>query len=456
MTEFFEFPKGFDWGTATSAYQIEGAVNKDGRSDSIWDVYARQPGIIKNNGHAQIACDHYHRWREDIHLMKELGYKAYRFSVAWPRILPNGRGRVNQAGMDFYDRLIDEMLQAGITPYLTMFHWDIPVALEGAWLNRDSVKAFEEYSGVLVERFGDRVDRWITINEPFCASFLAYRLGDHAPGLRDPYKALVAAHHLLLAHGVAVRAIKATRPDAEIGIALNLSAIYPKTDSEIDREIVRMVDGQANRWYTDPLYRGEYPQDTIEDLIRFEVLKNEHLDFVKPDDMEIISTPTDFLGLNYYTRQVYHLDDIEIGSRTHIEQLPAPRDNQTEMGWEIYPQGLNDLLNRIHSEYHPAKIVISENGASYTTPPDEKGKIEDTKRIEYIRLHLQEVAKAIKAGIPITGYLVWSFMDNFEWRHGYSQRFGLVDIDYQTQKRTPKASAYWYSEVIRQNGLIID
>ncbi|MBA3073652.1 MAG: beta-glucosidase [Anaerolineae bacterium] len=455
MSGFYEFPKDFKWGTATSSYQIEGAVDQGGRSPSIWDEFSHRTGTIRNNENGDVACDHYHRWKEDIQLMKQLGYKAYRFSIAWPRILPDGSGRINQQGIDFYNRLIDEMLQSDIEPFLTLYHWDIPTKLKGAWLNRDSAYAFEEFSDVCARSFGDRVKRWMTINEPICASFLSYTWGHHAPGLTDPYQGLVAAHHLLLSHGLAVKTIRSHYPDAEIGIALNPASVYPLTDSKVDHQIANQAETRQNRWFSDPVYKGSYPVEAVQAYIELGVLKNETPDFIHSGDMEIISIPTDFLGINYYTRQVYHTDQSEMPSVDHFKSLPAPLDNQTEMGWEIFPQGLFDLLKKVNDEYHPQKILITENGASYSYAPDNFGKIEDPKRIEYLDMHLQAVAKAIQAGIPVKGYFLWSFMDNFEWAQGYSQRFGLVYVDYKTQKRTPKASAYWYGKVIKDNGLAL-
>jgi beta-glucosidase len=456
MSEFFKFPQNFQWGTATSSYQVEGAAYEGGRSESIWDVFSHTPGIIKNNENGDVACDHYHRWKEDIHLMKELGYKAYRFSVAWPRILPDGRGKINQPGVDFYNRLIDELLKADITPLLTLYHWDIPTKLHDAWLNRATTDAFEEYSAVSARFFGDRVKNWVTINEPLCASFLSYSWGYHAPGIANPFKGLVAAHHLLLAHGKAVSAIRANCKDAQVGIALNLSSIYPQTDSAADQAIAKMIEGQYNRWFIDPLYGRSYPVETIRDYMKQGVLKDEKLEFVKANDLQVIAAPTDFLGINFYTRHVFHINEGQSLQDYNFNALPAPADRQTEMGWEIYPKALFELLSKVSAEYKPAKILITENGASYSNSPDSSGKVEDDQRIQYIDLHLQQIVKAIQAGIPIAGYFVWSFMDNFEWTHGFSQRFGLVYIDYQTQKRTPKKSAFWYSRVIKENGIPIE
>lgn len=456
MSEFFSFPKDFQWGVATAAYQVEGAANEGGRSASIWDVYSHTPGKIKNNENGDVACDHYHLYKEDVQLMKELGYKAYRFSIAWPRILPEGRGKINQPGVDFYNHLIDELLQAGITPLLTLYHWDLPVALKDAWLNRATVDAFEEFSSVCARLYGDRVKIWATINEPLCASLLSYTWGHGAPGMTDPYKGLVAAHHLLLAHGKAVTAIRANCADTQIGIPLNLMSVYPQTSSAEDQALAKLAEGQSNRWFIDPLYNGSYPLDIVQDYVKKGVLKDENPDFIKENDLKIISVPTDYLGLNYYTRQIYHADKKRNPNEIYPLQLPAPTDNQTEMGWEIYPQGLYDLLLKVNAEYKPAKIMITENGASYSTAPDAAGRVADDNRIQYLDIHLQQIAKAIQAGVPVNGYYQWSFLDNFEWGHGYSQRFGLVYVDYKTQKRFPKDSAYWYGKVIANNGLTIN
>lgn len=452
MTGFISFPKNFQWGTATSAYQIEGAVDEDGRAPSIWDEFAHRPGIIKDGDTGDVACDHYHLWKQDLALMKELGCQAYRFSIAWPRILPNGSGKINQPGIDFYNRLIDELLRLEITPFLTLYHWDLPTAIPNAWLNRDVIHAFAEFSAVAARAFGDRVKNWITLNEPLCSAYMGYTWGQHAPGITDPYKGLLVSHHLNLAHGLSVKAIRQNCVDAEIGIAVNPMAIYPKTDSEADRRLVHMMDGFSNRWFLDPLYKGAYPMDILQTYVAQGILPSTQPDFIQPGDMEIASVPFDFLGINYYTRQVYHHPEGQPFSQALMQHLPAPADRQTEMGWEIYPQGLTDLLLRLSQDYHPRKMYITENGASYTDQLDASGRIIDQRRIDYFISHLEAVHKAIQAGAPVEGYFAWSFMDNFEWKHGYSQRFGLVDVNFETQKRTPRESAYWFSRVIKENG----
>ena len=443
MTSLIKFPKNFLWGTATCAYQIEGAVKEDGRGESIWDVFSHTPGKTLNGDTGDVACDHYHRWREDIQLMKSLGYKAYRFSIAWPRILPEGRGRINQPGLDFYNRLIDGLLEAGIQPLATLYHWDLPTVLEGAWLNRSVVDAFAEYSGLAASHFGDRVKLWFTINEPWCASHLSYTIGEHAPGMKDRSKGILAAHHLLLAHGEAVKELRKAIPDAQVGIVLNMSPIHNDPDAPVSEDRIRFMDGELNRWFADPLYGRGYPQDMLEDYVRMGVLESTQPDFIKPGDMELIAEETDLLGINYYTR-IFVSED---SSGVQNEDRDVPK---TDMGWELYPEGLYEILERVNREYHPKQLMVTENGASYADGPDEIGKVHDQRRIDYLQTHIRQVWQAIQAGIPVTGYLQWSLMDNFEWARGYSQRFGVIHVDFETQKRTIKDSAYWFSDYIKK------
>jgi beta-glucosidase len=442
MTSLIKFPKNFLWGTATCAYQIEGAVKEDGRGESIWDVFSHTHGNTFNGDTGDVACDHYHCWREDIQLMKSLGYKAYRFSIAWPRILPEGRGRINQPGLDFYNRLIDGLLEANIQPLATLYHWDLPAALEGAWLNRSVVDAFAEYSGLAARHFGDRVKLWFTINEPWCASHLSYTFGEHAPGMKDRSKGILAAHHLLLAHGEAVKELRKAIPDAQVGIVLNMSPIHNDPDAPVSEDRIRFMDGELNRWFADSLYGRGYPQDMLEDYVRMGALESTQPDFIKPGDMELIAAETDLLGINYYTR-VFVSED---SNGVHNENRDVPK---TDMGWELYPEGLYEILERVNREYHPKQLMVTENGASYADGPDETGKVHDQRRIDYLQTHIRQVWQAIQAGIPVTGYLQWSLMDNFEWARGYSQRFGVIYVDYKTQKRTIKDSAYWFSDYIR-------
>ncbi len=455
MSEIKIFPSTFAWGTATAAYQIEGATREDGRGQSIWDAFSQTPGKVLNGDTGELACDHYHRWKDDIHMMKDLGFKAYRFSIAWPRVLPQGRGSVNQAGLDFYSQVIDELLTAGIHPMITLYHWDIPTAINGAWLERAAVDAFTEYTAVVARAFGDRVKEWVTINEPWCASILSYKLGIHAPGFTNHYQALVAAHHLLLAHGRALPVLRAECPGVRTGIALNLSPIYPQSKSLADTAAARYADGELARWFLDPLYGRDYPADVIADLNHAGVLNTTLPDFIHPGDMETIAAPADFLAINYYSRNVVKATPGFENNPTRLDHIPAPKNNQTEIGWEIFPSGLFEVLDRVYRDYKPAAIIISENGASYSDGPDACGKVRDQKRIDYLHDHLLAVWQAIQAGIPVTGYYAWSLMDNFEWSLGYSQRFGIVHVDYATQKRTPKDSALWYSQVTKQNGISV-
>ncbi|WP_437594573.1 GH1 family beta-glucosidase [Sorangium sp. So ce1000] len=450
------FPDNFVWGTATSSYQIEGATNEDGRSESIWDRFAKTPGQIVDGTNGDIACDHYHRWPEDIALMKSLGMMAYRFSIAWPRILPNGRGAVNQKGLDFYSRLVDGLLEAGIEPYATLFHWDLPQVLQdevGGWQHRSTADAFVEFADVVSRKLGDRVKKWITHNEPWCTAFLSYEKGIHAPGMRDFSKALTVSHHLLLSHGLAVPVVRKNSPGAEVGITLNMNYAMPASPSAADYDACRHYDGYFNRWFLDPLYGRRYPADMIADYIALGYLPPEGLTVCKPGDLDIIATQCDFLGLNYYSRAVLRSSKVpeeqNLPRTVHI----APLSEQTEMNWEVYPEGLRRLLLRLHVEYGVPKLYVTENGAAYSTGPDKDGRIADERRLEFLRDHFVAARRAMDAGAPLAGYFVWSLMDNYEWDRGYSQRFGIVWVDYETQRRTPKDSALWYKGVIAANAV---
>jgi len=449
----FQFPNDFKWGTATAAFQIEGAANEDGRGQSIWDVFAKTPGKIDNGDTGDTADGHYHHWQEDIDLMRKLGYKAYRFSLSWPRILPEGTGKVNQAGLDFYSRLIDKLLDSGIHPLVTLYHWDLPAALPGGWTNRSTVTAFEEFTSVVVRSLGDRVKEWITINEPFCASFLSYLYGKHAPGQTDLHSALAASHHLLLAHGMAVSVIRSLSPDARVGITLNEGPFYPYSQSAADLSAARHGDGELNRWFLDPLYGRQYPLDMLKDYAAMGGITSLEPDFVKPGDMEKIAIPTDFLALNYYTRSIVRTDLPDGATSGHGPAMATPDEKHTEMGWEIFPFGLYETIVRAYFTYKPKEIIISENGASYSDAPDSSGRVRDERRIAYLKGHLEAIANAIKAGVPVSGYYVWSLLDNFEWSFGYAQRFGIIYVDYKTLKRYPKDSAYWYGDIARKNNL---
>ena len=460
MTRTITFPKDFLWGAATSSYQIEGAWDEDGKGESIWDRFCRTPGTVREGDTGDVACDHYHRWREDVQLMKELGLQAYRFSIAWPRILPQGRGRVNQAGLDFYSRLVDGLLEAGIQPFVTLYHWDLPQALqdEGGWPARSTAEAFVEYADVLSRRLGDRVKNWITQNEPAVVAYLGYLTGGHAPGIRDMAQALRASHHVLLSHGWAVPVLRRNSPDAEVGITLDVNWHAPYSDSYADLRASRLMDGIYSRWFLDPLYGRGYPADVVADSIARGGLPPEGMTFVQEGDLEAIATPTDFLGLNYYRRDKYRGGEVS-GSGQPAEDVELPRDAEagyTDIGWEIYPQGLYAILCRLHFEYRAPRIYVTENGASYATGPYEQGRVRDQARLEYLRDHFAAARRAIDAGVPLGGYFVWSLMDNFEWAFGYYQRFGIVWVDFGTQERIPKDSALWFSQVIAHNGFELD
>jgi beta-glucosidase len=452
MAKKITFPENFVWGAATASYQIEGAWDKHGKGESIWDCFAHTPGKVKNNENGDVANDHYHLWKKDIRLMKQLGLKAYRFSVAWPRILPKGRGRVNQKGIDFYSRLVDGLLGAGIRPFATLYHWDLPQALEdeGGWPIRSTAEAFVEYTDIFSRALGDRVKDWITFNEPACSAWLGYDIGEHAPGLKNLSQGIRASHHLLLAHGWSVPVIRRNSPDSEVGITLNSNWTVAASNSVLDLEAVRQGEGKWVRWFADPIYGRGYPSDVVADFERLGAL-DYGLDFIKVDDLKAISTPLDFLGVNYYNRGLVRVNDPN-NEPQRIFPFPKTPENWTEMNWENYPEGLANVISRYYFDYQPLKIYITENGASYSTPPDEKGTVPDEYRTHYLRTHLAAANRAIQAGVPLAGYFVWSLMDNFEWAKGYEQRFGIVWVDFDTQKRIPKDSAKWYKNVIKKNG----
>jgi beta-glucosidase len=449
---FLQFPPDFVWGTATASYQIEGAWNADGKGESIWDRFAHTPGKIKDGSDGDVACDHYHRFPEDIAVMKSLGMKAYRFSIGWPRILPEGRGRLNIAGIDFYSRLVDRLLEAGITPYATLYHWDLPQALDdqGGWPARATAEAFAEYADVVSRAMGDRVKHWITLNEPWCISILGHQIGGHAPGRQEWPAALRAAHHALLAHGLAVPVLRRNSPGAEVAITLNFTHADPASPSAEDYHAARLYDGYFQRWFLDPVYGRGYPADMVEAYTRAGYLP-QGMDFVQPGDTETIAAPTDFLGVNYYTRAVLRAGD-EVPPGEAEDQKARER---TDMGWEICPEGLYVLLCRLHFEYRIPKIVITENGASYGDGPDAGGRVADARRTEYLKQHFAAAHRAMAAGVPLAGYFIWSLMDNFEWAEGYRQRFGIVFVDYATQQRIPKESASWVRDVIDNNGFAL-
>jgi beta-glucosidase len=449
------FPENFAWGVASSAYQIEGAWNEDGRGISIWDQFVHAPGNVKDGSTGDVACDHYHRWPEDVAIMKSLGIRWYRFSISWPRILPNGRGRINQKGLDHYSRLIDGLLEAGITPLPTLYHWELPVALQetGGWPERETASAFADLADVASRHIGDRARHWITHNEPWCSSMLGYQVGVHAPGWRNCYAALRSAHHLLLSHALAVQSIRANVPDAKIGIALNFEPAVPASSGPADYHATRRWDGYYFRWFLDPLYGRRYPADIVHHYMHKGHLPN-GLDFVDEGDFDIIAEPTDFLGVNYYTHHIAR----ETSDQEYQEQgiFSAPTHNQTEMGWDINPEALYNLLNRLYFEYGIPNLFVTENGCSYLDGPDKNGRVADQLRIAYLSDHLIAVHRAIQNGVPVAGYLQWTLLDNFEWSLGYTQRFGIVYVNFDDQRRILKDSAFWYRDVIAANGLEIE
>ena len=446
------FPDNFIWGAATASYQIEGAWNKHGKGESTWDRFTHTPGKIRNNDNGDMANDHYRLWKKDIGLMKKLGLQAYRFSISWPRVLPTGRGKVNQKGLDFYSKLVDGLLSAGIDPFVTLEHWDLPQALEdkGGWTARSTTEAFVEYTDVISRALGDRVHSWITHNEPAVVAWLGYETGVHAPGVKDLPASLRAAHHLLLSHGMAVPVIRNNSKNAEVGITLNIGWKVPASNSKMDMDSARLDDGKWFRWFADPVYGRGYPSDMVKHFTKLGGAPN-GLDFVQSGDMDTIAVPTDFIGLNYYGRNLHRVEDPNNDLQIFFPHPKTP-EHWTEMDWENYPDGLTGVLGRVYFNYNPLKIYITENGASYSTPPDENGNVSDVHRTNYLRTHFAAAQRAIQAGVPLAGYFVWSLMDNFEWSFGYSQRFGIVWVNYETQERILKDSAKWYKTVIRKNG----
>ncbi len=443
MTSQIRFPDDFVWGVATAAYQIEGAVDLGGRGESIWDRFVHTEGNVRNGDTGDVACDHYHRWSEDIELMKTLGVGGYRFSIAWPRVIPDGTGRTNSTGLGFYDKLVDGLLEAGIEPFPTLYHWDLPQALddEGGWLNRETAYAFARYAELVAERLGDRVKNWWTINEPWCVAEVGYFYGEHAPGHQNRDEATTAAHHVLLAHGLGTRAISSAATDAKVGIVINVDAVDPRSQHPSDLAIAELHHDLRNEWYLDSVLLGEYPAAAVEEL-RWDQAE------VWPGDLEVISTPIDHLGINYYSRRVVQDSTVSDADRPGpLIEAALPR---TTMGWEVYPEGLHDVLIRYNEAYDLPPVYITESGAAF---PDRiiNGVVQDEPRRDYLERHFKAAAEAHAAGVPLHGYFVWSLMDNFEWQHGYSQRFGLVWVDYKTQERTIKDSGRWFADLVAQN-----
>jgi len=440
------FPADFVWGAATAAYQIEGAATADGRGESIWDRFSHTPGKTHNSETGDLACDHYHRYPADVELIKSLNLKAYRFSIAWPRIVPDGGTVVNQAGVDFYSRLVDSVLAAGVTPFVTLYHWDLPQVLEdaGGWLNRETADRFAYYADVMASALGDRVKNWITLNEPWCSAFLGYTLGVHAPGSTLGWTGGFRASHVLyLAHGKAVAAIRSHVKDARIGIAINPSQTEAATDSPEDQAATLRADGQLTRWYLDPLFKGSYPADIME-------LCKDYLPDIEPGDMETIAAPIDFLGVNNYTRLV--VTDSESDNQPLNFKSTIIHDAEyTSMAWEIAPDSFYRLLTRIGRDYPGVPLYVTENGAAFVDKLED-GVVHDAGRVAYLRSYLGALSRAIADGAPVRGYFVWSLMDNYEWAFGYSQRFGITYIDYDDDlRRIVKDSGHLIAHIAKDN-----
>ena len=429
------FPANFVWGVATSAFQIEGAASLDGKGLSIWDTFCRRPGAIADASNGDMACDHYHRWASDLNIVQSLGVDAYRFSVSWPRVQPAGSGVWNAAGLDFYDRLVDGLLARGLAPYLTLHHWDLPQALQdqGGWAKRDTVHRFVDYAQGMARRLGDRVVSISTHNEPWVMATLGYETGIFAPGIQDRRQAMQAAHHLLLSHGLALQALRADGCRSALGIVLNLSPVQPATAAPADVASAHVEDGRLLRWYMDPLFHGRYPQDIVEVLAA-------DAPQVQAGDLAVIAQPMDFLGLNYYSRAVVSAQGVWDVKQSGLAL--------TDMGWEIYPQGLTELLLRLHRDYRVPPLFVTENGGAFKDTLQD-GRIQDSGRTAYLASHIAAVGEALRQGVPMAGYMVWSLMDNFEWASGYAKRFGIVHVDYATQQRTLKDSALWYREFLQ-------
>ncbi|MFD7891104.1 GH1 family beta-glucosidase [Streptomyces albidoflavus] len=435
-------PASFTWGVATAAYQIEGAVAEDGRAPSIWDTFSHTPGKVAGGDTGDVACDHYHRWPEDLALMKRLGVDSYRLSIAWPRVHPQGDGPVNEAGLAFYDRLVDALLEAGITPNVTLYHWDLPQALQdrGGWPARETAEHFAAYASTVAERLGDRVSRWATLNEPLCSAWIGHLEGTMAPGLRDIDAAVKASYHLLLGHGLAAQAVRAASPHAKIGIVNNLSTVYAATDSEADQAAARRMDGHTNRWWLDPVHGRGFPAD-MREVYGVDLPE-------RPGDLDTIAQRLDWIGLNYYFPAVV-ADDPD-APHPHIRTVRREGVPRTGMDWEIEAGGLEELLLRLTREYGAQSIHVTENGSAFpdTVAPD--GSVHDPERTAYLQDHLAACARAARAGAPVDGYYAWSLLDNFEWAYGYDKRFGLVHVDYPTQRRTMKTSGHTYARLIEE------
>ena len=442
-----DFPPNFKWGAATSSFQIEGSNEVDGKLESIWDRFVDNPKNIRNNDHAKIACDHYNRWESDFDLLENLGVNSYRFSVSWPRVVKDDLKTINLKGLDFYERMVDNLLSRNVDPFLTLNHWDIPQNFyeKGGWLNRDTSKYFLDYANIMSEKLGDRVKNWITHNEPWVIAYLGFNEGTHAPGHKSLFETLKVSHHLLLSHGQAVPIIRSNSKDSKVGITLNLTPAYPASPSKVDTKAANLFDQFFNTWYLNPLYGKNYPDEIIQSWKDEGKLESD-LDFIKEKDLGIISVKTDFLGINYYSRAINRCT-----STSEEENLPVEivSGEKTKFEWEVFPDGLKDLLLRLKKDYNPPSLFITENGASYDYDVEADGAINDIKRIDYIRTHIEACKNAISKGVPLDGYYCWSLMDNFEWAEGYYHRFGLIHVDLKTQERIPKNSYKWYKKFLK-------
>jgi len=437
----YKFAKDFLWGAATSSYQIEGAYNKDGKGESIWDSFCKRNEVIEDESDGNIACNHYELWEEDVELMAKLNLQSYRFSISWPRIIPNGIGFVEERGIDFYNKLIDKLLENNIEPIITLYHWDLPQALEdiGGWANRDIVDAFENYTKIIVERFGDRVKIWNTINEPMVLTRLGYFWGIHAPGHQDEGKYFKAIHNVNLAHAKSYKVLKSYNKNFKIGIAQALFPSYPAQDDDKLIEEVKLLNDEMMWVHVDPVIKGEYPKSIVKKVEKYNGM-------IIYEDLNIIKNTSDFLGVNLYSRMVIDYDE-----NGKIEKVLVPNSEVTDIGWEVYPDAMFDMLNLLKDKYDNIPIYITENGASYQYPVT-NGKVHDAKRVEYLQLYISAIYRAIENGCNVKGYSVWSLLDNFEWSYGYSQRFGIIDVNYSTQKRTIKDSGYFYADLIKNRG----
>ncbi len=443
MSGLGALPADFVWGAATSAFQVEGSPAVDGRLPSIWDDFCRTPNAIDGGDDGRTACDSYRRWPEDLSVLRQLGVGSYRFSIAWPRVQPTGRGPANELGLDHYERIVDDLLAAGIRPFVTLYHWDLPSTLQaaGGWAVRETAQRLADYAGLVAGRLGDRVTDWVTLNEPLCSAWLGHLEGRMAPGIRDLRTAVHASYHLLLGHGLAAQAVRASAGRAAVGMVNNLSPCEPASDREEDRRAALRADGHTNRWWLDPVHGRGFPEDMV-DLYRIELPYG-------PGDLDVIATPLDFLGLNYYFRMIVAADPSV--ATLGFGQVPVPGATTTALGWEVYPQGLEDLLVRLMKEYDAPAVYVTENGSAWPDAPNRDGYVSDPARAAYLVDHLEAVARAAAQGVPVKGYFAWSLLDNFEWAYGFRPRFGLVYVDYETQRRTLKLSGHTYRDLIARH-----